>query len=65
MERLLDEAARMLQIDRAEIRRRNLIQPNELPLDRGRTDFADADHIIYDEGDYPRCFEAAVEAGRI
>ena len=39
MERLLDEAARSLGIDRAEIRRRNLIQPNELPLDRGRTGF--------------------------
>ena len=42
MERLLDEAARLLKIDRAEIRRRNLIQPGELPLDRGRTEFAGA-----------------------
>lgn len=60
MERLLDEAARILQIDRGEIRRRNLLQANELPLDRGRSDFADAGHIIYDEGDYPRCFEAGL-----
>ena len=60
MERLLDEAAQRLAIDRAEIRRRNLIQPNELPLDRGRTDFADAGRIVYDEGDYPRCLEAAL-----
>jgi carbon-monoxide dehydrogenase large subunit len=60
MERLLDEAARSLGIDRAEIRRRNLIQPNELPLDRGRTGFANSYHIIYDEGDYPRCFEAGL-----
>jgi len=60
MERLLDEAARSLGMDRAEIRRRNLIQPNELPLDRGATGFANAHHIIYDEGDYPRCLEAGL-----
>jgi carbon-monoxide dehydrogenase large subunit len=60
MERLLDEAARILGIDRAEIRRRNLIQPNDLPLDRGRTGFANSHHIIYDEGDYPRCLEAGL-----
>lgn len=61
MERLLDEAARSLGMDRAEIRRRNLIQTNELPLDRGATGFANAHHIIYDEGDYPRCFEAGLK----
>ena len=61
MERLLDEAARMLKIDRAEIRRRNLIQPSELPLDRGRTEFAGAYSVLYDEGDYPRCFEGALK----
>ena len=61
MERLLDEAARIRKIDRAEIRRRNLIQPNELPLDRGRTGFANSYHIIYDEGDYPRCFEEGLK----
>jgi len=60
MERLLDEAARILEIDRAEIRRRNLIQPSQLPLDRGRTGFANSYHIIYDEGDYPRCLEAGL-----
>ena len=60
MERLLDEAARSLGMDRAEIRRRNLIQPNELPLDRGQTGFANSHHIIYDEGDYPRCLEAGL-----
>jgi carbon-monoxide dehydrogenase large subunit len=61
MERLLDEAARILKINRAEIRRRNLIQPNELPLDRGRTGFANSYHIIYDEGDYPRCLEEGLK----
>jgi aerobic carbon-monoxide dehydrogenase large subunit len=60
MERLLDEAAQILKIDRAEIRRRNLIRPEELPLDRGKTGFAGAHSIIYDEGDYPQCLEAAL-----
>jgi aerobic carbon-monoxide dehydrogenase large subunit len=60
MERLLDEAARILKIDRAEIRRRNLIQRDELPLDRGRTELAGAYSVLYDEGDYPRCFEAGL-----
>ncbi|HTZ73164.1 MAG TPA: xanthine dehydrogenase family protein molybdopterin-binding subunit [Candidatus Aquilonibacter sp.] len=60
IERLLDEAARILKIDRAEIRRRNLIQPDELPLDRGATEFAGAYHVIYDEADYPRCLEEAL-----
>jgi carbon-monoxide dehydrogenase large subunit len=61
MERLLDGAAHRLRIDRAEVRRRNLIQPKELPLDRGATGFANAHHIIYDEADYPRCLEAALD----
>jgi carbon-monoxide dehydrogenase large subunit len=61
MERLMDEAARRLKMDRAEIRRRNLIQPNDLPLDRGATGFPNAHRIIYDEGDYPRCFEAGLK----
>ena len=61
MERLMDEAAHALGIDRAEIRRRNLIQPSELPLDRGRTGFAGSHHIIYDEADYPRCLEAGLK----
>jgi carbon-monoxide dehydrogenase large subunit len=60
MEGLLDEAGRILGIDRAELRMRNLIQANELPLDRGQTGFAGARRIIYDEGDYPRCLEAGL-----
>jgi carbon-monoxide dehydrogenase large subunit len=63
MERLLDDAALSLGMDRAEIRRRNLIRAEELPLDRGATGFANAHHIIYDEGDYPRCFEAGLKLG--
>jgi carbon-monoxide dehydrogenase large subunit len=60
MERLLDVAADALQIDRAEIRRRNLLRPEELPLERHALDCIGARRIIYDEGDYPRCFEMAL-----
>jgi aerobic carbon-monoxide dehydrogenase large subunit len=60
MERLLDLAAEKLAIDRAEIRRRNLIKPDELPLDRNACDCLGARRIVYDEGDYPRCFEMAL-----
>ena len=61
MERLLDEVARNLGIDRAEVRRRNLIpsqgMPYELPMQtRERTP------IIYDSGDFPGCQARAVEA---
>jgi carbon-monoxide dehydrogenase large subunit len=60
VERLFDEAARILKIDRADIRRRNLIEPHELPMDRGATKFAGANHVIYDEADYPRCLDEAL-----
>ena len=61
MERLLDEVARNLGLDRAEVRRRNLIpsqgMPYELPMQtRERTP------IIYDSGDFPGCQARAVEA---
>lgn len=61
MERLLDEVARSLGLDRAEVRRRNLIpseqMPYELPmLTRERTP------IIYDSGDFPGCQAQALAA---
>ena len=51
MERLLDIAARELGIDRAEIRRRNFIPPDEFPYDNEiiYQDFAPLD---YDSGNY-------------
>ncbi len=57
----MDEAAHALGIDRAEIRKRNLIQPDELPLNRGRTGFTGSYPVIYDEGDYPRCLQAGLK----
>jgi carbon-monoxide dehydrogenase large subunit len=59
MERLLDRAARALGLDRAEIRRRNLIAPEQMPCAKplttrgGRT-------VVLDSGDYPACQQQAL-----
>jgi aerobic carbon-monoxide dehydrogenase large subunit len=52
MERVMDRLAAELGIDRAEIRRRNLIQPDEFPYDVGVT-FQDGGRTVYDSGNYP------------
>jgi aerobic carbon-monoxide dehydrogenase large subunit len=53
MERLLDRVARELQMDRAEVRRRNFIQPEQMPYEVGLI-FRDGKPLVYDSGDYPR-----------
>jgi carbon-monoxide dehydrogenase large subunit len=50
IERLVDEAARTLKLDPAELRRRNLIPPERFP-------FKTATGQVYDSGDYPALFE--------
>ncbi len=52
MERLLDKAASELGLDRAEIRRRNFVQPDEFPHDVGLI-FQDGGPTTYDSGNYP------------
>jgi carbon-monoxide dehydrogenase large subunit len=52
MERVMDRAAAELGLDRAEIRRRNLIQADEFPYDVGVT-YQDGGPTVYDSGDYP------------
>ena len=54
-ERLMDVLAAELGIDRAEIRRRNYVQPGELP-------YTTVTHQRYDSGDYPQALERALEA---
>ncbi|MGQ0548672.1 MAG: aerobic carbon-monoxide dehydrogenase large subunit [Armatimonadota bacterium] len=61
MERLLDRVARELGIDRAEVRRRNLIQPHEFPYDLGGLIFQDNTRLIYDSGDYPAVLAKTLE----
>jgi aerobic carbon-monoxide dehydrogenase large subunit len=52
MERTMDAIAARLGLDRAEVRERNFIQPDEMPYDHGLT-FQDGRPLIYDSGDYP------------
>ncbi len=60
MERLMDIAARGIGLDRAELRRRNLIPAAKMPYTKPLKTRAGAT-IVYDSGDYPAC-QAAVEA---
>jgi carbon-monoxide dehydrogenase large subunit len=53
-ERLLDVAAARLGLDPAELRRRNLIRPDEMPYDAGTTSLGAT--TVYDSGDFPALF---------
>ena len=64
MERLLDLGARRLGLDPAEIRRRNLIRPAEMPYRPGLT-YKDGVPIPYDPGDFPAAFERALDPARL
>jgi len=52
MERTMDRIAEERGLDRAEVRARNLIQPDQFPYDHHLT-FQDGRPVIYDSGDYP------------
>ena len=52
MERVMDAIARERGLDRAAVRERNFIQPDEMPFDHGLI-FQDGRPLIYDSGDYP------------
>jgi len=58
MERMMDLAARELQLDPAEIRQRNFIQPEEMPYPMGLV-YRDGAQVTYDSGDYPACLRKA------
>src|SRR5262252_8971440 len=55
MERLIEHAARVIGIDPAEIRRRNLIPPNKLP-------YATPTLWNYDSGEFQRLMDRCIEA---
>jgi aerobic carbon-monoxide dehydrogenase large subunit len=52
MERVMDAIARELDLDRAVVRERNFIRPDEMPYDHGLI-FQDGRPLIYDSGDFP------------
>ena len=59
MERVIDRLARELDLEPAELRRRNLIQPEQIPYTTGFP--AGRSGYVYDSGDYPRLLELALE----
>jgi len=61
MERLIDLAAAKLGLDRAEIRRRNLIPADKMPYTKPLKTRAGAE-VVYDSGDYPASQAAIVAA---
>jgi carbon-monoxide dehydrogenase large subunit len=58
-ERLLDIGARRLGLDPAELRRRNLVRPDEMPYRPGLV-YKDGAPIAYDPADFPEAFERAL-----
>jgi aerobic carbon-monoxide dehydrogenase large subunit len=59
MERLMDMGARRLGLDAAEIRRRNLVRPEDMPYRPGLT-YKDGVPVAYDPGDFPGAFARAL-----
>src|SRR2546426_4405216 len=60
MERTLDAIAAELGLDRIEVRRRNLIQPDQFPYDVGVA-WQDGNTVVYDSGDYPELLDRALK----
>ena len=60
MERLLDIAASELGVDRAEIRRRNFIRPEQFPYNN-EIIYQDFAPLVYDSGNYEPALDRALE----
>jgi len=58
MERIIDSVAADLGLDPVQVRLRNMIQPEQLPLNRKFGNVL-AGTIVYDSGDYPTCLKKA------
>lgn len=61
MERMMDLVAREIGIEPAEVRRRNLVGPADMPFPMG-IPYRDGEPVVYDSGDYPQALEQALEA---
>ncbi len=61
MERTVDLVARTLSLEPAEVRRRNMIGPDEMPYHVG-IPYRDGEPIVYDSGDYPGALQQALDA---
>jgi carbon-monoxide dehydrogenase large subunit len=60
MERVLDAIARHLSLDRAEVRRRNLVPASAIPYETPMTARSKS-KIVYDSGDFPACLALALQ----
>src|SRR6266478_9116634 len=61
MERTIDLVARTLELEPAEVRRRNMIHAEEMPYRVG-IPYRDGEPIVYDSGDYPGALQKALDA---
>ena len=61
LNRLMDLAAEKLDLDPAEIRRRNFIQPHEMPFALDLP-YRDGSPMVLDSGDYPKALEMTLDA---
>ncbi len=61
MERLMDLMARELRLEPAEVRRRNMVRPEEMPYEVG-IPYRDGEPVVYDGGDYPGALAKALAA---
>ncbi|MGH7761968.1 MAG: aerobic carbon-monoxide dehydrogenase large subunit [Candidatus Dormibacteraceae bacterium] len=59
MERTLDAIAAELGLERDEVRRRNLIQPDDFPYEVGVA-WQDGNRVVYDSGNYPALLQKAI-----
>jgi CO/xanthine dehydrogenase Mo-binding subunit len=59
IERMIDRIARELDLDPAEVRRRNLIQPSDMPF-RYPVPYWDGGPVEFDSGDYPNMLREAL-----
>ena len=63
MERLMDRVAREMRLERAEVRRRNLIPAHKMPYTKPLKARSGAS-MRYDSGDYPSCQAQVLQAAR-
>jgi carbon-monoxide dehydrogenase large subunit len=61
MERVLDAVARHRGLDRAEIRRRNLVPANAIPY-QTPMQVRSTSAIVYESGDFPACLDLALKS---
>jgi carbon-monoxide dehydrogenase large subunit len=62
IERVMDRLAKDLGLDRAEVRRRNFIRPDEFPYRRGDILFADGLPVTLDSGQYEKQLDILLDA---